>query len=85
MKKIMMKYLMISCKESTFLTAKKEEGKLSFAEKLKLMFHISMCKYCKRFEKQSSEIRKEIRHIHAEASLPDLTREKIEKILNEHL
>lgn len=76
---------MISCKESTFLTAKKEEGKLSFAEKLKLMFHISMCKYCRRFEKQSSEIGKESRNINAEDPLPDLAREKIEKMLSDHL
>ena len=76
---------MISCKEATFLTAKKEEGKLSFREKLKLMFHLSMCTYCKRFEKQASEICKESGHITAEEPLPDLTREKIEKMLEEHL
>ena len=83
-KKMMMKYLMISCKEATFLTAKKEEGKLSFREKLKLMFHLSMCTYCKRFEKQASEICKESIHITAEEPLPDLAKEKIKKMLEEH-
>ena len=81
----MMKYLIISCKEATFLTAKKEEEKLSFLQGIKLTFHASMCIYCKRFEKQSSEICKESRHIKAEEPLPDLTREKIEKMLDGHL
>ena len=83
--KRMMKYLIISCNEATFLTAKKEEAKLSFLQRIKLTFHTSMCTYCKRFEKQSSEICTESRHIRAEDPLPDLTREKIEKMLDEHL
>ena len=81
----MMKYLIISCKEATFLTAKNEEGKLSFLQRIKLTFHTSMCTYCKRFEKQSSEIGKKSRHIQAEDPLPDLTREKIEKMLDGHI
>ena len=76
---------MISCKEATFLTAKKEEAKLSFFERMKLKFHLSMCEYCKMFEKQSAEICNESKHIHAENPLPDLTREKIKKMLDEHL
>lgn len=80
----MMKYLMINCKEATFLMAKKEDGKLSFAEKVKLSVHTSMCSFCKKFERQTSEIGKESRHVHAEDHLPFSAKERIERILEEH-
>ncbi|MBT9484483.1 hypothetical protein [Sediminibacterium sp.] len=84
MKKIMMKYLMVNCKEATFLMAKKEEGKLSVMEGIKLAMHTSMCSFCKKFEKQTSQIGKESRHVHAENSLPDFAKDKIEKMLKNH-
>jgi hypothetical protein len=78
-----MKYLMVSCKEATFLMAKKEEGKLSLIEKMQLSVHTSMCSICKLFKKQDSKIREESRHIYAENSLSTLAKERIEKILKE--
>lgn len=79
----MMKYLMISCSKATFLMSKKEEGKLSIIERIKLSLHTSMCSLCKKFEKQTSRIAKESRHIHAEESLPSITKERIERMLDE--
>jgi anti-sigma factor ChrR (cupin superfamily) len=84
MKKFMMKYLMISCREATYLMAKKEEGKLSFAGRIKLSIHTSMCSMCRKFEKQTSQIGKESRHVHAEDHLPAFAKEKIERMLDEH-
>jgi hypothetical protein len=84
MKKFMMKYLMISCREATYLTAKKEEGKLSFLTKMKISMHTSMCSLCKSFEKQTSQIGKESEHVHAEDNLPVLAKERIERMLDEH-
>lgn len=80
----MMKYLMVNCKEATFLMAKKEEGKLTLMEKMKLSMHTSMCSFCKKFEKQTSKIGKESRHVHAEENLPLFAKEKIERMLEEH-
>jgi hypothetical protein len=80
----MMKYLMISCKEATFLTAKKEEGKLTFMGSIKLPIHTSMCSICKKFEKQAARIGKESKHVHAEDNLPVLTKEKIERLVDEY-
>lgn len=82
MKKIMMKYLMINCKEATFLMAKKEEGKLSFMQKIHLSVHTSMCSFCKRFDKQSKKIAEESRHIHAEGTLSEMTKERITQKLS---
>lgn len=80
----MMKYLMISCREATYLMAKKEEGKLSFAARVKLPMHTSMCSLCKKFEKQTSQIGKESIHVHAEDNLPVFAKERIERMLEEH-
>ena len=83
MRKFMMKYLMANCLEATMLMAKKEEGKISFREKLSLMMHTSMCSLCRRFQKQTAVIGSEAKHVHAEGDqLSVSTREKIEKILD---
>lgn len=84
MKKLMMKYLMINCREATFLMAKKEERKLTFTERIKLSMHTSMCSLCKKFEKQTARIAKESRHVHAEDNLPAFAKEKIERMIEEH-
>lgn len=84
MKKFMMKYLMVNCKEATFLMAKKEEGKLSFMESIKLSMHTSMCSFCRKFEKQTSTIAIESKHVHAEDNLPVFAKERIEKMFEEH-
>lgn len=47
---------MISCKEATYLISKKEEGKLTLAERLKLSIHLMLCSICRAFEKQSEFI-----------------------------
>lgn len=84
MKKFMMKYLMINCRKATYLMAKKEEGKLSFVGRMKLSIHTSMCSLCKKFEKQTSLIGKESKHVHAEDNLPAFAKERIERMLEEH-
>jgi anti-sigma factor ChrR (cupin superfamily) len=83
MKKFIMKYLMINCREATFLMAKREEGKLSFVGRMKLSIHTSMCSLCKKFEKQASRIGKESKHVHAEDNLPAFAKERIERMLEE--
>lgn len=75
---------MLSCREATYLTAKKEEGKLPFLTNMKLSMHTSMCSLCKRFKKQTSQIGKEGKHIHAEDNLPVFAKERIERMLDEH-
>lgn len=77
-----MKYLMITCREATFFMAKKEEGKLPFRMKIKLSIHTSLCLVCKKFEKQISAITGECSHVHAESDLSALTKERIEKMID---
>lgn len=84
MKRLMMKHFMVNCKEATFLMGKKEESKLTLVERVKLYMHTSICSFCKKFETQINVISKESLHIHADESLPINTREKIQKMFEEH-
>lgn len=44
---------MISCQKATELIEKRNFSELTVYEKLKLVFHKSMCSACTRYEKQS--------------------------------
>jgi len=57
--------LMITCKESTYLVSKKQQDKLSFAEKMQLQFHLMVCSYCRRFANQIALITKGIIRLRA--------------------
>ena len=83
MKKIMMRYLKISCKDATMLTARNEEGKLSLSEKFKLRMHTSMCSICKKFEKQAHTIAVESKEVMADAELSEPVKQRIQKMLSE--
>ena len=80
----MRKYVMVNCRDATFLMAKKEERKISFSERIKLRIHTSFCSVCKKFEKQTLQIRKESRHLHSEAKLSATVKAEIERMLKEH-
>lgn len=84
MKKFMMRYLMINCKDATLLTAKREEGKLSMVESIKLSMHLSMCSFCRRFDKQARTIASESKDVMAEAELSESAKQRIQGILNEY-
>jgi len=75
---------MYNCKEATLQMAKKEEGKLSFMEKMKLFLHTSMCSFCKKFEKQTNQIARESKHIHAEEKMSVTAKNRIIKLIDEH-
>ncbi len=45
---------MLSCEKATELIEKKKLFKLSRIEKIQLFMHTSVCKYCARYEKQST-------------------------------
>jgi predicted anti-sigma-YlaC factor YlaD len=80
-----MKFLMIPCKKATYLLSKKEEGKLSFLEKIQLKAHLSICSFCRLFEQQTIFIGKNAKHIHNynESVLPEQAKEKIIAALKE--
>lgn len=56
--------LEISCKLATFLASKKEAGKTSIFENLKLKLHYNICNSCRLFDKQITFIGKNAKHTH---------------------
>lgn len=56
MKIYLFKKTVFNCKQATLLSLKKEEGKISIIERVKLFYDLLYCSYCRRFVKQSSII-----------------------------
>ncbi len=54
----------ISCKYATFLTSKKEVGKTSIFENIKLKLHYKICDGCQLFDDQTKFIGKKAKHTH---------------------
>ncbi|WP_421751163.1 hypothetical protein [Croceimicrobium sp.] len=48
--------LILSCKDASSLIQKKEEGKLGLIQGLQLRVHLSVCVFCRHYEKQSGRI-----------------------------
>lgn len=72
---------MMSCKEATLLASKKEEGKLSLAERLKLAIHYVMCVYCKRFEQHTKIISRKAKEVSTELKMSETAKNDIKKAL----
>ena len=48
----------ISCDEATTICDKSQYGEASFFEKIKLSFHILICKICGKYSKQNAKMSK---------------------------
>jgi hypothetical protein len=77
--------LTLSCKKATYLISLKEERKLSFAQRIQLRAHLTVCGMCTLFEKQTAFISRNARHAdeHASSSLRKEVKEKMDKVINE--
>ena len=82
MKKNLMAYLVLSCKEATMMTAKKEERKLGMVSSAQLSMHLAMCKFCRRFYKTSKIIGSESKWIERTDSLPPDAKNRIQDLMN---
>lgn len=69
---------MINCKESTRLSLKKEQRKISLRERIELSFHLLMCKYCRIFDHQSAWITRVSRTLHISEAFSDEEKAHIE-------
>lgn len=50
------KKTVFNCQQATFLSMKKEEGRITFFENFKLSYHLLYCDPCRRFIEQSGRI-----------------------------
>ncbi len=80
------KKLMISCREAGLLiTIKQHHGELTFYQKVQLAFHNMICKVCKLWAKQSSQLSNMLKDAFSKEDhkLADEKKEKMEKDLDE--
>ncbi len=54
----------ITCQQATYLSSKKEEGKLSFVLRLQLYLHLFSCPPCRKFFAQSKEMIVQIKRMY---------------------
>ncbi len=50
------KKVVFNCKRATLLSLKREEGRITLAERLELSYHLLYCDPCRRFVKQSAQL-----------------------------
>ncbi len=78
----------LCCKQATYLLLKKEEVKeLSFKEEWALKFHLSFCKFCKLFRKQSAILNQMIGKtvLTSKAQLLQRDKDKLKLLINSNL
>ncbi|MDO6738133.1 hypothetical protein [Wenyingzhuangia sp. 2_MG-2023] len=46
----------ITCEEATTICTKSQYGEATLIDKIKVKLHFAMCKVCRRFSKQNSEL-----------------------------
>jgi hypothetical protein len=72
----------ISCKKATYLSSKKEEGKLSWMEKIQLRSHMTICSLCRLFEQQSQIIAHHAKHAECKDKLSEEAKRRIQTNLD---
>ncbi len=77
----------LCCKQATYLLLKKEEKhNLSRKEEYALKFHMSICKLCKAFKKQSEIMNETIKqNLQQMVLMPQAEKENLKALINNHL
>ncbi|MFN8282738.1 MAG: hypothetical protein U0U67_05955 [Chitinophagales bacterium] len=56
--------ILLTCKEATLLTCKKQEQAVTVKEKLQLWLHLLICRVCSLFYKQSTLLHEHLTNMH---------------------
>ena len=64
----LMRRMMLTCEEATFLSTKKIIDKVGLRENMGLQMHLAACKHCKRHYLQTKMITRNVRHFSAKAT-----------------
>lgn len=78
-------FIHLGCKKATFLLSKREEGRLTPLQKIQLKFHLGICDFCTRFEKQTGFFIKNTTHshIHSHHTLSEEKKQQIKLLLKD--
>ncbi|MFA6598340.1 MAG: hypothetical protein WCS69_11495 [Ignavibacteriaceae bacterium] len=77
--------MMISCESATLFVSQKEEHRLSITNRMKLLLHLAVCKFCRLFEQQNSFLIHQIKHISTTISLTENEKEELQSKINSEL
>jgi hypothetical protein len=76
----------LCCKQATYLLLKKEEKSLSFKEEYALKFHMSICKLCKAFKKQSEMMNEAInKNLQQMVLMSQKEKDNLKSLINNNL
>ena len=82
----MSKKFMISCDEATTICDKNQYGEASFWDKLRLNFHLLLCKHCKAYSTQNNLITKMMgKYLNPSCNASEHLSDKEKKELDEKL
>lgn len=70
---------MVSCKEASALIEKKENGEIGLPDRLRLRLHLTMCKACQTYAKQSHLIAKLLRSGMSHNTITKETEEELKR------
>lgn len=84
------KKIVYNCREATFLIEKKQLGKITFKERIKLKIHLFGCSVCRVFEQQSSMINRMVKNFlntsqHTEVKLDEHFKKELQEQIEEKL
>lgn len=74
-----------NCKQATLLSIKREEGRITGVERMKLWYHLLYCDPCRRFIDQWDLLNKEIKKSKKNAlfTMSEQSKEDIQRRINE--
>ncbi len=71
----------IPCKQATFLISKRHETSLALREAYDLLMHLLVCKFCRRFMKQTRILIRLMRNLNVDEGLTVEERQKLRELL----
>lgn len=74
---------MIPCRQATFLISKRHETSLAFGEAYDLLVHLLVCKFCRRFLKQTRILIRLMKNLNVEEGLTVEEKRKLRGLLGQ--
>ncbi len=72
---------LISCREATFLITRKREQPIGLRNRIRLIVHLLICEFCRRFSTQTRLIEKQARRIAFDGHLTLEEKRRLEKVI----
>lgn len=71
----------ISCREATFLITLKRGKPIGFRNRIRLVMHLFICEFCRRFSKQTRMIEKQVKEMRSDEHLNGEEKLELEKLI----